>query len=150
MSVERFLRLQADFCEVAAAPVPDLAPDERGMLAFHAAMRGYWADCFFAPAMSATDAFVMADLGAMPAGTDGAAWQVLLHSNALMFSKAAPAFALTETGRLKLQWVYPLDVATGHDLYATLMRCADWADQWHAGHFDGGGLPLAVPVTTRA
>ncbi len=135
MNNELFLQLRTAVCEVAGLPVPQLEPDEHGRLSFHIRLRGHTVAFIYMPAYNNTHVFMHAEFGPMPplAGDDG--WRMLMQSNTLMFGNDSRVFGLASTQQLTCQWTYPIVATTGQELYASVSRYADWANQWHAGHF---------------
>src|SRR3954452_15038504 len=132
MAVASFEELCAGFCEIAQVPLPALAADAEGRVAFHVILRGATVNLVHCPETSEDHVFVLFELG--PVGGDGAdsdALQALLDANFSPLQVHPPMFSRNAaTGVAVLQYVYPLFDATANDLYELIEEGAEWVSHW--------------------
>lgn len=131
MPTTRFHDFAAEFCTAAGSPVPELVPNEDGVHAFTADVRGVDITVAHNPALGSSHVFVFVTFGAVPSGRQLEVHRDLLHNNLLGLQAGAPAFSLNPfDDQVLLQYMHPLVTGSGANLWAGLQAVVDGALQW--------------------
>lgn len=126
-----FHDLAAQFCEAAGSPVPELQPNEHGVLAFTATVRSVDVTVTHDPALQPGHAVMFVTFGSVPRHRQLEVYRDLLHNNLLLVQAGSPAFSLNPfDDQVILQYMCPLLEASGATLWAGLQGVIDGALQW--------------------
>jgi hypothetical protein len=148
MAVASFEELCAGFCEIAKVPIPALAADAQGRIAFHVTSRGATVNLVHCPQVSDDHVFVLFELG--PVGESRDELQALLDANFSSLQVHPPMFSRNPaTGDAVLQYTYPFFEANANDLYELIEEGAQWVGHWRedldAGEKANGQQTLSTP-----
>jgi hypothetical protein len=142
---EDFHSLTERYCRLVGIDLPDLSPDDKGTVAWAIAVDGVDFSIGIDPQRSATCAFVLVRLGAVPAAEQDAAWRNLMQANYFMLGDRGRAFSMDPgTGDVLLQYALPCADAVAADFQHQLTADAELAHQWrHDFSIDtGAGSPM--------
>ena len=145
MPLTSFHELAAQFCKAAGSPAPELQPNEDGVLAFMATVRGVDVTVTQDPALQPGHAVVFVAFGYVAQDRQLEVYRDLLHNNMLLVQAGAPAFSLNPFDQqVILQYMCPLHSASGANLWAGLQGVVDGALQWRQALSQA--LPAAQPA----
>jgi hypothetical protein len=131
MPIISFHDFAAGFCAAAGSPVPELQPNEDGVLAFTASVRQVDLTVTHDPTLHADHAVVFVTFGFVPPHRQLEVYRDLLHNNLLLVQAGAPAFSLNPfDDQVILHYTCPLFPDSGTNLWAGLQGVVDGALQW--------------------
>jgi hypothetical protein len=131
LSATSLQALAAQLCAMIDVAPPQLDADDDGIVAFSASLRGVDATFTHDTSSRPDEARIHVFFGHVPEHKELEALRELLNANYLMQQAGAPSFSRNpDTGELVLQYVYPLEEASGENLWAGLQTIIDRVLRW--------------------
>lgn len=131
MSATSLQTLAAQFCAIIDVAPPQLGPDDDGVVAFSTSLRGVDATITHDSWDRPDEAVIHVFFGHVPEHRELEALRELLNANYLMQQAWAPSFCRNpDTGEVVLQYVYPLEEASGENLWAGMQTIIDRVLKW--------------------
>lgn len=131
MPIINFEELCRGFCELAGFRPPKFAPDGRDTAAFSARLRGIPVTLLAFGRSRDRTAFLVAELGTLPAGEEHAGWLALIEANSAIPGIEAPRFSRNpRTGEAVLQWACPLQDVTAVEVYQRVLHMVEVVLCW--------------------
>ena len=131
MHIPSFDELKISLCEIAGVEPPQLQEDDDGIAAFTLELDGVATSLL--QYRGRPDSFILASrLGAVAPADESNASRMLMESNFLMLGEAAtPCVGRNPiTGDFVLHFTYRLAEASGADVYQTIVRMTELAQEW--------------------
>lgn len=131
MKEPNFPRLCISLCQSAGVPVPRLDPDAAGNTLLLVTVDDVEIAVAYEPGVTRNDIKLEASLGEFSSKDMAAASQALADIGTLMHWHRRGSFVRDEdTGTVVFRYVYPLEDASGADLYVCLRALAEIIQAW--------------------